>query len=68
RCASCIFVAADCNLHTSEQDWEKFQREYHELELQIARLKLHLTQSKVELLELQDREHSYAYRDLVLHA
>src|SRR4051812_9010638 len=56
RCAGCIHAQAKCDLLVPEADWEKVTREKREKRLQIARLEAQLAQSKVELLEVEEKE------------
>ncbi|EOA84407.1 uncharacterized protein SETTUDRAFT_169794 [Exserohilum turcica Et28A] len=73
RCAGCISVAAKCSLFVSKQEWEEVQRARREKELEIARAEERqaLAMAKTarlrrELLEVKNREHTYARRDLAL--
>jgi len=66
RCAGCISVKAECSLFVSEEEWEKVQAEKRKKKLEIARLEAQLAQSRLELLEAEAQEHSYADRDLAI--
>ena len=66
QCAGCIAVKAECSLFVSDEEWERVQREKREKRLEIARLEARLAQSKVELLEAEAQEHSFARRDLAV--
>jgi hypothetical protein len=59
-------VKADCSLFVSDEEWERVQSEKREKHLEIARLEARLAQSKVELLEAEARERSFARRDLAV--
>jgi hypothetical protein len=66
QCAGCIAVKAECSLFVSDEDWEKVQQEKRQKRLEIAQLEAQLAQRKVELLEAEAQEHSYARRDLAV--
>ena len=66
QCAGCIAVKAECSLFVSDEDWEKVQREKRQKRLEIAQLEAQLAQRKVELLEAEEQEHSFARRDLAV--
>lgn len=68
NCAGCIAVHAECSLFVPEEKWEKVQAEKRLKRLEVARLEAQLAQSKVELLEIEVLEHSYADRDLAILA
>lgn len=63
---SYISISIDYSLFISKEEWEKMQRKRREKELEVARLEARLAQSKVDLLEVKNREHSFARRDLAL--
>lgn len=66
HCAACIAVKAECSLFVPEEEWEKVQAEKRQKRLEVARLEAQLAQSKLELLEAEERERSYADRDLAI--
>ena len=66
QCAGCIAVKAECSLFVSDEDWEKVQEEKRRKRLEVARLEAQLAQSKVELLEAEAQEHSFARHDLAV--
>jgi len=66
RCAGCISVAAECSLFVSEEEWEKVQAEKRKKKLELARAEEDAARIRRELLEVEDREHSYANRDLAI--
>lgn len=70
RCAGCISVKAECSLFVSEEEWEKVEAEKRQKRLEIARSealldaqRAQLSQQKLELLEIEAKERSYADRD-----
>ena len=70
RCAGCISVKAECSLFVSEEEWEKVEAEKRQKRLEIARSealldaqRAQLSQQKLELLEIEAKERSYANRD-----
>lgn len=66
RCAGCISVKAKCSLFVSEEEQEKVQREKRQKRLKVARLEAQLAQSRLELLEAEAQEQTFANRDLAI--
>lgn len=66
ECAGCIAVHSPCSLFVPEDKWKKVQEDKRKKRLEIARLEAQLAKSKLELLETEETEHSYADRDLAI--
>ena len=66
-CAGCISVKAECSLFVSKEEWEKVEAEKRQKRLEIARSealldaqRAQLSRQKLELLEIEAKERSYA--------
>ena len=73
HCAGCIAAHAECTLFVPEAEWEKVQTEREREELEVARLEAEqsevaarLAARRVKLLEVKNKERSFARRDLAL--
>jgi transcription initiation factor TFIIIB Brf1 subunit/transcription initiation factor TFIIB len=66
RCAGCISVYAECSLFVPEEEWEKVEQEEREKRLVLARAEEDVARAKQELLEIRNRKHDFARRDLAV--
>jgi transcription initiation factor TFIIIB Brf1 subunit/transcription initiation factor TFIIB len=66
RCAGCISVHAECSLFVPEEEWEKVEQEEREKRLVLARAEEDVARAKRELLEIGNRKHDFARRDLAV--